>query len=143
MVLVKAGANTLAIKHQTIPAFANITTLGVTNRLNMLREINEDEFTRTMQNGMTDVTGTVDAVTDIWSYVEDLVKDCKISRYVLDNFLVEKVYRSRDQSFDHVLLPTELSSTFVVLFIDLARRVVLGHHTLNIENCITRYKAWC
>lgn len=99
----------------------------------MTKEINQVEYNRTMTGGMTDVTETAEPVVDVWPYVEMLSNEGIVSDYVLENFLVEKVYRSNDGKYDHVLLPTAKDNHFVVLAIDIKAKSIIGHHLLNLN----------
>jgi len=46
--------------------------------------------------------------------------------------LVEKVYRSWDGSYDHVLLPTAEENYFVVLIIDIKENATKVHYLLDL-----------
>ncbi|QNF34763.1 hypothetical protein HUW51_19270 [Adhaeribacter swui] len=52
---------------------------------------------------------------------------------VYDQELVEKVYRSCENTYDHVLLPTENQNTFIVIVIDLLAKNIRGHYILNLD----------
>lgn len=86
-----------------------------------------------MIGGMTDVTETAEPVVDVWPYVEMLSTEGVVSNYVLENSLVEKVYRSKDSKYDHVLLPTANENYFVVLVIDIKAKAIIGHHLLDLN----------
>jgi hypothetical protein len=75
----------------------------------LTKELSAQEFAKTFGNTMTDVTETAEPVVDIWDYVEELVRQNSVDKYVYENNLVEKVYRSDTSTFDHVLLPTVLA----------------------------------
>ena len=99
----------------------------------MTQEINQSEYNSTMTSGMSDVTETAEPVADIWPYVDMLSNEGNVSTYVLDNSLVEKVYRSKDGKYDHVLLPTVKQNYFVVLVIDRKAKAIKGHHLLDLN----------
>jgi hypothetical protein len=99
----------------------------------MTKEINQVEYNNTLTGGMTDVTQTAEPVVDVWPYVELLSKEGIVSNYVLENSLVEKVYRSKDSKYDHVLLPTAKENNFLVLVIDIEAKAIMGHHQLDLN----------
>lgn len=82
---------------------------------------------------MTDVTDTAIPVVDIWEYVEELVKQKLVDRYVCENNLVEIVYRNDTSTFDHILLPTENQNIFITLVVDIQNETILGHFKLNLN----------
>jgi hypothetical protein len=86
-----------------------------------------------MTDKMVDVTRTAEPVVDIWQYVGQLTKDKEVLEYVFNNQLVEMVYRNGAQTFDHVLLPTDNSDTFVVIVVDLGQKKIKGHRRLDLN----------
>jgi hypothetical protein len=46
---------------------------------------------------------------------------------------VDWVYRYADESFEHVLVSSDQRNVFMVIVLDLTRRVVYGHHLLNLN----------
>ena len=82
---------------------------------------------------MVDVTETAQPVVDIWDYVEQLTTDKEVLDYVNREQLVEKVYRNDEETFDHVLLPTDNSNIFVVIIVDLGQKEIKGHFRLDLN----------
>ena len=82
---------------------------------------------------MTDVTGTARPVVDIWGYVGELVKENVVDNYVYENNLVELVYRNDTSTFDHILLPTDDQNVFIILVVDLTKKVIFGHIKLDLK----------
>lgn len=110
--------------------------MGDSNNLilvHLTKELTEQEFTNTFGKKMTDVTETVEPVIDIWGYVEELVEENIIDRYVFENNLVERVYRNDNSTCDHVLLPTRNNNIFITLVADLTRNTLLGHIMLDLN----------
>jgi hypothetical protein len=99
----------------------------------MTTELSKSEYQSTMRGGMQDVTETAEPVVDIWPFVEQLVQSGIVLPYVLAKFLVEKVYRNSEGSFDHVLLPTDKSNFFVAVIVDLHNKEVKGYYRLNFN----------
>ena len=100
----------------------------------MTKEITQKEYESTMKSGMQDITETAEPAVDIWAYVEILVKQGIVSKYVLENFLVEKVYRSKDNKYNHVLLPTATENYFIVLVANIVAKDIEGHYLLDLNN---------
>ena len=99
----------------------------------MTTRLTEKEFKETMTDKMVDVTGTAQPVVDIWHYVGKLTKDKEVLEYVNNKQLVETVYRNEKGTFDHVLLPTDKSNTFIVIIVDLEQRKIKGHFRLDLN----------
>ena len=94
--------------------------------------LSEDEYKSTMTTKMVDVTETAEPTVDIWEYVDTLVREYVVDRYVYYNKLVEKVYRNQTNTFDHVLLPTPKDNYFVLLIVDLVAEKIKGHYLLDL-----------
>ena len=82
---------------------------------------------------MTDVTQTAKPVVDIWNYVEELVKQKLVDKYVYENNLVETVYRNDASTFEHILLPTDNPNVFITLVVDLVSESIFGHIKLDLN----------
>lgn len=96
-------------------------------------ELSYDDYKSTMGLKMTDVTQTAIAVIDIWPYyAKNLAYENIIPRYVVDNQLVEAVYRNDTASFEHVLLPTISTNIFIVVIIDLLNKKFAGFYRLDL-----------
>ena len=103
----------------------------------MIKEINQHDYKSTMMSGMSDVTETAEPVVDVWPYVKVLADEGIVSKYVPENFLVEKVYRSNDNNYDHVLLPTSRENYVVVLVINIKTQAIIGHLLLEKTSLYT------
>lgn len=99
----------------------------------MTIELTAQEFKDTMTTPMVDVTATAEPAVDIWEYAEQLADQRVIDKYVVDQGLVEFVYRNTENTFDHVLLPTDDSNAYIVLVVDLINPWVIGHHRLDLN----------
>jgi hypothetical protein len=99
----------------------------------MTVELTDKEFKDTMTIPMVDVTLTAEPIVDIWEYAENLADQGVIDKYVVEQGLVELVYRNSANTFDHILLPTEDKNIFTVLVIDLNNPRIIGHHTLDLN----------
>ncbi len=100
----------------------------------MTKELSNEQFKSMFNEKMSDVTQTAEPIIDIWEYVAELVKENKVNQYVLENYLVEKVYRNSSMTFDQVLLPTNNSNAFTVIIVDITKRQIFGHYLLDLEN---------
>ncbi|CAN5772329.1 hypothetical protein BH11BAC7_BH11BAC7_25720 [soil metagenome] len=99
----------------------------------MTIELSAAQLTSTQGPKMVDVTETAEPIVDIWPYVEQLVKDNVVLKYVLDKQLIEADCRNSANSFDHVLLPTENKNIFIIVIVDTNYRKITGHYRLNLE----------
>ena len=99
----------------------------------MINELTEEEYLATMESGMLDVTENNEADIDIWPYAQLLSKEGLINQYVIENTLVEKVYKSKDGLYDHVLLPTLKTNRFVVLVVSKGLKQIKGYYQLNLD----------
>ena len=110
------------------------TAEPILNRMTMIPELTEEEFNSTLSPKMTEVTETVDAVTDIWSAVK-LLNDRKIVEdHTYQNELVAHVYRNTASTFDHVLLPGTFKNRFVVIVVDIPEKMIKGYYNLNLDD---------
>ncbi len=100
----------------------------------MINELSQEAYLSTMSKGMIDVTENAEPVMDIWPYVRLLHTQGLIPVYVIEHTLVEKVYRSKDGRYDHVLLPDFNKNIFFVILMDNFENFILGHYRLNL-NC--------
>jgi len=96
-------------------------------------ELNTDEYNSTLTDRMINVTGIAHPAIDIWPYVNELVSQKIISAYVFENRIVEIVYQNDGNTFDHVLLPAENASFFIVIVIDLVQQMIVGHYKLDLN----------
>ena len=92
-----------------------------------------EEYKSTLGKKMIDVTQTVEPVIDIWPYIKQLVEENIILSYVFDNELVEAVYRNSENTFNHILIPTEKENIFIVLVLNLALVQLVGYYRLDLE----------
>jgi hypothetical protein len=99
----------------------------------MTNEINKQDYLQTMAGGMIDVTQNPSTVVDIWPYVHQLVQRSIVLPYILKKQLVEKVYRSSNNVYDHIILPTADKNNFVVLVVDRTAEKIYGYHLLDLN----------
>ena len=64
--------------------------------------------------------------------VAHLVKHGLVAQEVLDKQEVEIVYWNEDETFEHVLLPTDKEEVYIVVVVDLDEELVIGHHKLDL-----------
>jgi hypothetical protein len=99
----------------------------------MIKELTEKEYKSTMTGKMVDITETAEPVVDIWPFVQMLKKEKVVLDYVYENELVENVYRNTENSFHHVLLPTDNKNIFIVIIIDVTAKDIKGHFCLDLN----------
>ncbi|GAB3906827.1 hypothetical protein [Mucilaginibacter boryungensis] len=99
----------------------------------MLTELTEEQFQSTFAVPMTDVTETAEPILDIWPFVEELVNANKIPSNIYDNGVVRYVYRNPSNTYDHLLLPTDIENVFLVIIIDLLNVKTFGYYNLDLN----------
>lgn len=99
----------------------------------MIRELSREDFLKTMKSGMKDITQDAEAVVDIWDYADSLLHEGLISQYGFENRLIEAVYCDEKGCYQHVLLFTPQNNCYIVIVIDTKKRVIIGHHFLNLN----------
>jgi hypothetical protein len=99
----------------------------------MLIELTPEEFILTMSAEMEDVTETAEAVVDITPYANALIAERLILPNTIDEELIEIIYRNEEQTFDHVLLPTDNEEIFIALVIDLENERIVGHYRMDLN----------
>lgn len=99
----------------------------------MTKELTEKEYKSTMTVKMVDITETAEPVVDIWPYVQKLNEQKVVLNYVYENELVETVYSNSENSFHHVLLPTDNKNVFIVIVIDATAKEISGHFCLDLN----------
>ena len=67
---------------------------------------------------------------EVWPYIDEIPTE-DLRGYSIDGKDVECVFRSADDHYDHVLIPTNTWNTYLVVVVDRANNDVLGHHVLN------------
>jgi len=96
------------------------------------RTLDENGFRKTFIGRMRDVTDDAAPVADIWPYVAAIPRSDLGGRRFLPE-VVEFVYRSGDEAFDHVLIPTSEANVYLVVVVDRRAKTVFGHHILNLR----------
>ncbi len=97
----------------------------------------KSEFKKTFGDKMINITGKEDehspeGVMDIMPYVDSIPKDSLEGNELKDN-LVESVYRSSDNKYDHVQLITNSKNIYLVVVIDLMVDCIYGHYLLDLN----------
>lgn len=95
-------------------------------------QLEEKAFLATMGEPMKNVTANPEAVVDIWPYVGQIPK-ADMRGFVIQDGVVEYVYRTPDGRFDHVLIPTLTQNVYLVLVISRTQATVYGHLPLNLN----------
>jgi hypothetical protein len=90
------------------------------------------EFDATCVKPMQNITGGESEVVDIWPYF-DAIPPSDLQPFSMNESNVQFVYRSGDNRFDHVLIPTSTKNVYLVIVVDLNKCAVFGHHVLNLN----------
>jgi translation initiation factor RLI1 len=104
----------------------------------MVNELTAEQYKATRTERMRDISDVEGLdndypATNIWEYVKELVIAGVLPRYVWDNQVVEMLSRNNDDTFDHILLPTNEENIFVTIIIDLEMEEILGHYVLDVN----------
>ncbi len=99
--------------------------------------LSKPDFKETYGEKMINITGkedelSPDGVSDIQPYV-DSIPDKDLEGNELTNMLVEAVYRSSNDKYDHVLIMTKTKNVFLVIVVDLISDCIYGHHLLDLN----------
>jgi hypothetical protein len=95
-------------------------------------ELNNAQYLSTMISPMTDVTKTAEPLVDIWPTVQSLAGMHLVPALVEKSHLVKAVYRNRAGTYDHVLLPTSRTDTFVCVVVNNNHRRIEGYYILDL-----------
>lgn len=99
-----------------------------------MNELTGLQFKHTFGKSMTDITNVeIDNPINIWEYVKELTENKIVTRIVYERELVEMVYRNDENTFDHILLPTEKDNSYIVIIIDLKKNEIYGHRALDVN----------
>lgn len=94
--------------------------------------LSEEDFLRTYADPMRDVTADGDAKVDIWPYVEAIPRS-QLGPFRFEDGVVGYVWRSGDERYDHVLLPSSIANVYLVVVVDLRESAIYGHHILDLN----------
>jgi hypothetical protein len=97
------------------------------------RELTKTEFEATFGEGMKNVTSLPEAIVDIWPYAREVASSVDLPPSAIEGSLVEYVYRSSDEHYDHVLIPTGERNVFLVVVVDRKHGSVFGHRLLDLN----------
>jgi hypothetical protein len=97
-----------------------------------LPELPYTDYLATMHSPMVNVTKTATPVIDIWPFVHELVRLAVVPARVLEDKLIEAVYRDHWSSYEHILLPTDQTSQVVSLVVEIHSQVAKGYYTLAL-----------
>jgi hypothetical protein len=95
-------------------------------------KLNYSQYLATMTSPMVNVTETASPAIDIWPLVQNLVELQLVPKIVIENNLVEAVYRDKTESYDHILLPTNQSNKFICLIVNIHERKAKGYYLLDL-----------
>jgi hypothetical protein len=102
----------------------------------MRKLLTDNEFQQTFSPSMQDITGreeVEDGVLDVAPYYGTIPTGDFGSHQPHEDF-VDRVYRTSDNRFDHVLFMTRTQNVFMVVVVDLPNGQILGHHLLDLNS---------
>jgi hypothetical protein len=94
--------------------------------------LSQEAFLATIIDPMANVTAGANPLVDIWPYV-DQIPEGDLQGFVIENGVVELVYRTGDDRYDHVLVPTLTKNVYLVIVVLRTSPTVYGHHLLNLN----------
>jgi hypothetical protein len=95
-------------------------------------ELDEQSFRRTFVSPMRNVTADAEPVIDIWPYAR-AIPPGELRGVRWRDGEVEHVYRTGDDRFDHVLVPTETANVYLVVVVARGAAAIHGHHILDLN----------
>jgi hypothetical protein len=95
--------------------------------------LSEDDFKATFEGKMFNVTSQPGDCIDIWAYVRRVQSSVELSQHSIDEELVESVYRSQNNKYDHVLVSQGRKNVFLVIVVDKEHRTIYGHRLLDLN----------
>ena len=99
-----------------------------------VKELTENEFKSTFYEKLNNVTNTVDAIANIWEYINLLDKsEYFINDYVIEKRLIEKVYRNSGETYDQILISTKKDNNFLIIVVDIIQKNIYGHYLLDLN----------
>ena len=91
-----------------------------------------EEYRSTITPKMFEVKDTSALTVDIWPYVQELVNAKILSLEVLEDELIDGIYRNSENTFEHVQLPMEDPNVFTFIIIDIKLAMIKGHFCLDL-----------
>jgi hypothetical protein len=96
------------------------------------RLLDQAAFRSTFTAKMHDVTTSTTNVIDIWPYVTS-IPEADLEGHKVAPGVVDHVYRTSENTFDHVMVVTNSSNVYLVVVVDLVADSVHGHCMLNLN----------
>lgn len=96
------------------------------------RLLSDAEFHETFAEPMSNVTGSAEALVNIWPYVDDVLEK-EFAGHLTAEWDVSCVYESGDRKYQHILVGTDTKNVYLAIVVDVVKRSVLGHHLLNLN----------
>jgi hypothetical protein len=97
-----------------------------------LQPLSEERFLGTFSPPMQDMTKSAEEVVDIWDYAAAVFAS-DFAGHETGAWDVAYVYQDCSNTWQHVLVNTDVPDAYVVFVIAMARRELLGHHFLNLR----------
>jgi hypothetical protein len=94
-----------------------------------VKELKKGEFESTFSRSMINITSQFETRIDIWGYVKSLNK----SKYFLGDYVIEKVYRNSESTYDQILFSTLRENVYLIIVISLNNKNIFGHYLLDLN----------
>ena len=98
----------------------------------LVRLLTSAEFKATFREPMRNTSARPEPVVDIFPYVHG-IPAADLQGSTVDSPVAEYVYRSGDDHYDHVMLPTSTRNVYLVVVVDRPAAKVLGHYLLDLD----------
>lgn len=96
-----------------------------------MKLLTKGEFSQTMKGNVTNVTGSP-ASMGMWPQVEELVKEGIVDANTFNTKKIVVVYRNGSETYEHILLPTNIADHFIVIVADIVENNIYGYYQLDL-----------
>src|SRR5688500_9797381 len=96
-----------------------------------MKQLTKREFSETMKGNVTNVTASP-ASLGLWPQVEELVKEGIVDANTFNTKKIVVVYRNGAETYEHILLPTNMADHFIVIIADIVESNIYGYYQLDL-----------
>ena len=97
----------------------------------IVRELSEAEYQSAFSAPMVDVTQSASEVVELWPYAENAMREAFPTACSCD-WDVSSIYETPEGTFQHVLFPSHISNTYLVIIINKVTPAILGYYKLDL-----------
>jgi hypothetical protein len=96
------------------------------------RNLSDEEFDATFSAPMNDITQTAEEIVEVWPYLDSVFRK-EYTEADTDSWDVEFVYINESETYQHILVNTQMENIYLVVVVDIGNREIVGHHLLNLS----------